>query len=104
MYTYTREQINYDAWYSSWMKQLALNYTLIELERKLHGNRKRVGKEAASHLRAIDASGSMSSQSQRKAQSRNVLAATGDEMIALSDAIEIYELFPEHTKGAQAVP
>ena len=103
MYTYTREQINYDTWYSSWMKQLALNYTLAELERKLTDNRKRVGGEAASHLRAIEASGSMSSQSQRKAQSRNVLVATGDEMIALNGAIEIYELFPEHTKGAQVI-
>ena len=104
MYVYTREQINYDTWYSPWMKQLAQNYTLAELERKLHGNRKRVGREAASHLRAIDASVSMSSQSQRKAQSRNVLAATGDEMIAINGAIEIHELLPEHAKSAQVVP
>ena len=104
MYTYTREQINYDTWYSPWMKQLALNYTLAELERKLHGNRKRVGKETASHLRAIKSSTSMQSNSQRRAQSGNVVTATGDEMIALNGAIEIYELFPEHTKGAQVVP
>ena len=104
MYVYTREEIDYNTWYSAWMKQLAQNYTLAELERKLHGNRKRVGKETASHLRAIKSSVSMQSNSQRRAQSGNVVTARGDEMIALNGAIEIHKLFPEHAKSAQVVP
>ena len=40
----------------------------------------------------------MTSQSQRRAQSGNVVAAAGEEKIAVRGALEIYDLFPEHTK------
>lgn len=89
---------DYHNWYTPWMKQLALAYTKAELERKLNGNRRETNKAATAHHNAIARTSSMTSQSQRRAQSRNVVAAKGDEAIALRGALRIYEEFPEFTK------
>lgn len=94
----TRETIDYDTWYSPWMKLLAKSSTLAELQARLGRNRGRVHKESMAHLRAVQATTSMSSQSQRRAQTGNVVRATGDEAIAIRGALEIYQIFPEHTK------
>lgn len=97
---YNREDVNYETWYSSWMKQLALTKTRDELE-TLMGIKAAEGKRASKqHLAAIDKSGSMQGNSSHKAAARNVVAAVGDYKIALSGALEIYDLFPEHTKEA----
>lgn len=102
MTTYTRNDVDYATWYNAWMKMLAKNHTLAELEAKLNGNRVRVGKETASHLNAVNATSSMSSQSARRAHARNIVAATGEEAIAIRGAIEIYELFPEYTQATDS--
>ena len=93
---YGRDDVEYETWYSTWAKTLASNYTRGQLEERLYGVSVAGKKAAASHLRAIDATHSMQSQSARRANTRNVVAASGDERLAISGAIEIHELFPEH--------
>lgn len=92
---YTRNDVDYDTWYSEWMKQLAKTNTLEELDAKLHGAKHEAKKAAAVHLRAIQKTHSMSSNSQARAQARNATAAAGDYGIALRGAIEIHILFPD---------
>ncbi len=92
---------DYHSWYTPWMKQLALNYTKAELERKLNGNQRQLRSATATHHNAIARTSSMASQSQSRAQSRNVVSAKGEEAIALRGALRIYEEFPEFTKEAQ---
>lgn len=95
---YSREDVDYKTWYSEWQKRLAHNFTRAELESCLYRNRTKVRRAAYSHLRAIDATHSMSSNSTRRAHSRNVVAASGDKAIALKGALEIHDLFPEYAK------
>lgn len=95
---YGREDVDFATWYSPHTKQLAKIHTRAELERRLGGVRSEGARAARSHLRAIEATGSMQGQSQRRAQARNSTAAAGDLAIALRGALEIYDLFPEHTK------
>ena len=97
---YGRDDVDYETWYSAWSKQLAKNYTRRELEKRVGIAAKAASKAAGTHLRAIQATHSMTSQSQRRAQSGNVVRAAGEERIAVSGALEIYDLFPEHTKEA----
>lgn len=98
MRKYTRNDVEYSTWYSTWMKQLAQNYTEQELECMLYGASKDAKHSALQHLNAIAKSHSMSSNSQRRAQTRNVTAAAGDKAIAIRGAIEIHELFPEFAR------
>lgn len=93
---YSRDDVDYETWYSNWSRTLASNYTIRQLEERLYGVRAAGKKAAESHLRAIDATHSMQSQSARRAHTKNVVAASGDERLAIEGAIEIHELFPEH--------
>lgn len=95
---YTRDDVDFETWYSSWMKQLAKSYTVTELEAKLYGAKSEANRASKSHLRAIQRTHSMSSNSQTRAHARNVTAAAGDYAIALRGAIEIHKLFPEHAR------
>jgi hypothetical protein len=95
---YGREDVSYETWYSAWSKQLAKNYTRAELEKRVGIASEAASKAARTHLRAIEATHSMTSQSQRRAQSGNVVRAAGEERMAVNGALEIYDLFPEHTK------
>lgn len=109
MRKYGRADIDYETWYSSWMKQLAINYTRQQLEDSLNGTRSDIKRATNSHLRAIDATGSMTGCSGRRAKTRNIVGAIGDAAIALRGALEIYDLFPEHTaagvsSGMQVAP
>lgn len=94
---YGRADIEYSTWYSSWSKMLAKKYTRIQLQNKLGSVAIESEKASASHLKAIERTSSMHSQSQRRAQARNLVVASGEEKRALRGALEIYELFPEHT-------
>lgn len=99
---YGRDDVEYSTWYSRWMKDLARTKTRKELESLLGVSAMHAKAGAAAHLRAIDATSSMGGQSQRRAHSRNVMAAAGEYRIAISGALEIYDLFPEHTQAALA--
>lgn len=98
---YGRDDVDYETWYSNWMKMLAKSHTRIEIEKMLGIQSNAAIVAVDQHHRAIKASTSMQSNSQRRAQSGNVLRAIGDHKIALGGALEIYDLFPEHTKEGQ---
>lgn len=84
------------------MKLLARNHTRAEIAALLGVKTAEASNSARSHLRAIERTGSMGGNSQARAHSRNVTAAAGDYKIALVGALEIYDLFPQHTKEGEA--
>ncbi len=84
--------------YSAWSRQFAKNNTKSDLENRLAEVEKDLSKATASHLRAIDKSTSMQSNSQRRAQGRNVVSGLGDEKMALKNALEIHNFYPEKSK------
>lgn len=89
--------------YSAWSRQLAKNYSRAELERevsKCDGARATLSN---SHLNAIRATTSMTSQSQRRAQSGNAVAGNYERLRAHQDALEIHEFYPQHAKTAKGV-
>lgn len=96
---YGRDDVDFATWYTPWMKQLAAHLSRSEIEKRLGVATFEGRKAARRHLAAIEATSSMHSQSQRRAQTGNVTRAAGEEAIALRGAIEIHELFPEHAKG-----
>lgn len=96
---YGRDDVDYETWYSPWSKMLAKNLTKAEIEKRAGFASKAAQKAAASHLRAIERTHSMTSNSQARAQSGNVCRAAGEERLALSGAWEIHNLFPEHAKA-----
>ena len=96
---YGRDDIEYETWYSEWMKGLAKRMTRDEVLRELGVASGESARAAKTHHDAIARSSSMSSNSQRRAQARNVVAAAGEYKIALSGALEIHDLFPEHGKS-----
>jgi hypothetical protein len=98
MRQYEREDVEYETWYSSWMKRLAKAHTKEELEAMYEVKKADANKAAYKHLKAIQKSHSMSSNSMARAHSRNCVAAAGEYAIALDGAIEIHDLFPEEAK------
>ena len=95
---YTRNEVDFATWYSAYAKQLAAQFTAAELTAKLYGANAEGKRASASHLRAIDKTSSMTSNSAARAHGRNVAAASGDYALALCAALEIHELFPERAK------
>lgn len=100
MRQYGRDDIDYETWYTPWMKLLAKTCSKESLEGKLFGNSLNAKKAGLYHLRAIEGSCSMQGNSSRRASTRNAVAALGEFGISLRGALEIYELFPEKTKEA----
>lgn len=98
MRKYGRDDVEYETWYSAWMKRLAKTHTKKELESIYESKKLDANKAAYSHLRAIQKSHSMNGNSMSRAHSRNCVSAAGDYKIALDGAIEIHELFPEEAK------
>ncbi len=95
---YGRDDVDYDDWYSPWMKMLARSKTKHELQKMLGVATREAQKHASQHHAAIQATTSMTSQSQRRAQTGNALAGRADEAMAVRGALEIHDLFPEHAK------
>lgn len=101
MRQYEREDIEkldggFEGWYSPWMRMLAKRLTVVEIEKRLGISSAAAKVAAGQHLAAIDATASMTGNSQRRAQTGNVTRAAGEEAMALRGALEIHELFPEH--------
>ena len=84
--------------YSDWSRQIAKNYTRKEIEKQLGIVASQRERDAKSAVAAIEATGSMQSQSQRRAQSSNVLRTNYERRTALQNALEIYRNYPEQTK------
>jgi phage FluMu gp28-like protein len=95
---YGRDDVDYHTWYGDWPRQLARDLTRPAIERELGIASAAVSDASRRHLRAVQASTSMASQSSRRAHARNVVAATGERRSALRGALEIHYLFPEHAK------
>jgi hypothetical protein len=85
--------------YSSWSRQLAKNYTLKELKKVAGECESLTDKYAKQHLSAIEATSSMQSQSQRRAQTKNNLTGNYEKKTAYNHAIELYKYYPEKCKG-----
>ena len=85
--------------YSDWSRRLAKNYTRAELEAKLGKTEGAREGLANSHRRAVEKTTSMTSQSQRRAQSRNAMTGNYEENQALKNALEIHDNYPEKAKG-----
>ena len=100
MRQYSRDDIEYETWYSRWHKRLALEHTRSELAGLFNKADSNAKKASCSHLRAVQATASMTGCSQRRAQARNTVFAASELKMAVDAALEIYELFPEHTKEA----
>ncbi|QSL63961.1 hypothetical protein G0D86_29685 (plasmid) [Burkholderia multivorans] len=98
MRQYGRDDVQFDSWYSEWMKQLAATYTLDELHRMLEATESEALRACKRHHESIRKSTSMQSCSARRAHARNLVEAAGERRIAIAGAIEIHELFPEHAK------
>jgi hypothetical protein len=95
---YGREDVDYHTWYSDWMKMLARTKTRQELQEMYYGAAKEGKSATRAHLRTIEKTHSMQSQSQARSHMRNIVSASGDTKIAIDGALEIYDLFPEYTK------
>jgi hypothetical protein len=96
MRQYERKDVDYGTWYSSWMKRLARTKTRAQIEVELGAASSKASSAADAHLRAIESTTSMTSNSARRAHARNSCAAAGDYKIALGGALEIHDLFPEY--------
>ena len=69
--------------YSNWSRLYAKDNTIPELERELNKLEKEQAKNIESHLRAVSKSTSMQSQSQRRAQARNVVTGNYERRRAI---------------------
>ncbi len=84
--------------YSSWSRQLAKNYTIEELQKVIYECESLSNKYAKQHLSAIEKSNSITSQSQRKAHSRNNVTLNYEKKRAYINAIELHQYYPEKCK------
>ena len=81
--------------YSLWARQLAAQKTKEEIKKELNVFISKTDKYGASHLNAVKATHSMESNSQRRAQTGNVLLDNYERKSAYLNALEIYENYPE---------
>lgn len=84
--------------YSYWSRRLALTCELSDLKNQLNKEEGLTDKYSKQHRTAIESSGSMSSNSQRRAHSGNNVSLNYQKIRALKDAIEIYAHYPKNTK------
>jgi hypothetical protein len=77
--------------YGDWAKSLAYSHTTEQLKSMLLKEEFQQQKAIQSHLNAIKKTSSMSSNSQRRAQSRNVVNGSYEKIMSLRHAIEIKE-------------
>jgi len=96
---YTREDIDYETWYSPIHKHYARTYTKGELEKMLASAKGESHKASESHLKTLEKTSSMASNSQGRAHARNTVATNGQKVLDIEGAIEIHELFPEKAKS-----
>lgn len=96
---YGRYDVDYETWYSDWSKQMAKKHTRDELMAMLPGVQADTSRAAVSHGRIVGRTTSMDSLSQARAQMGNVVRANSERASAITSALEIHDLFPEHAKG-----
>ena len=84
--------------YSHFSRRLAETKTNEDLQKMLGEEDYKTAKLVTSHLRAIEKTTSMQSNSQRRAHSRNSLGLNYDNKSAIKNALEIYKYYPLKTK------
>ena len=84
--------------YSQFARLLARTKTKEEIIKEIKQINKELEKATKSHLKAIKQSTSMQSNSQRRAQARNLVAGLGERKMALENALEIHKYYPEKCK------
>jgi len=84
--------------YNAWSRQMAKIHSVKELEDMLYGASTDLTKSTASHLKAVEKSTSMQSNSQRRAQARNVVSGNWEKKNAIENALEIHRFYPEQAK------
>lgn len=84
--------------YSHWARTIAANYTKAEIEREINKCDSARSALGRSHFNAVNKTTSMTSNSQRRAQSGNAFRGNWEKMQAHIRALEIYEFYPEKTK------
>lgn len=84
--------------YSAWAQQLAKRYTTDDLEKKLGAVENARGRLREAHHRAVKATTSMSSMSQRRAHSRNAMVTNYEERMAIKNALEIHFYYPQYAR------
>lgn len=84
--------------YSDWSRLLAKTKTVQELEKEMGIANSKREKLAKSHFDAVKKTSSMSSNSQRRAQSRNSMVGNYEKYNAYKNALEIHEYYPEKCK------
>jgi len=82
------------------MKLLARTMTRDAIEAALGYSADKAKQAGLYHLRTIQKSGSNLANSSQRAKGVNAVAHMGEYRIALRGALEIYDLFPEHTLEA----
>ena len=89
--------------YNAWGRSMAKQYDIDHLKRELAQVERETDRLEMNHLRAIQKTSSMTSCSQRRAQTRNSLTGNYERRVALKAAIEIYDKFPEHSKKTPSI-
>jgi hypothetical protein len=84
--------------YSDWSKLLAKQYDVDHLKTEFNKCEELTEVYSIQHLNAIKATTSMTSQSQRRAHSRNKVTGNYEKKMALKNAIEIHKYYPEKCK------
>lgn len=95
---YGREDVDYDTFYTDFMKHLAKTYTKEELLDKLNKETNTIKKATKTHLVSIEKSTSMRSNSSSRASSRQSVSGHSLNISYISGALEIHDLFPEFAK------
>lgn len=82
--------------YSPWARQLAKTTSRKELQKELKLCDSQRERLSASHLKAIEKTASMSGCSSRRAATRNSMTGNYERFVAVKNALEIHDLYPEH--------
>ena len=89
---------DYNTWYSPYSKHLAITYTKEYLSSMLKNIEDELKLATDSHLRAIEKSRSMQSNSWNRAQSGSVVRHLSSEKLSILSALEIFDTFPQYAK------
>jgi hypothetical protein len=84
--------------YTPYARQFARNYTRAELVEMLKGCEAAQKAYTTQHLGAIKKTTSMQSNAARRANARNKMSGNYEKINAIRNAIEIHDVWPEHSK------
>ncbi|MCK5158518.1 MAG: hypothetical protein KAR08_05150 [Candidatus Heimdallarchaeota archaeon] len=102
----TKQETKQHVWeysdYPEWSQSIAKTTSKSDIEKRINTLESNRDKYAESHLKAIEKSTSMQSNSQARAQTGNVVRANYEELQAYKNALEIQKNHPEKVKAKSA--